>query len=198
MTDQTKRTFVAIELPESVQAILASTQDELRARMDRAANVVRWARPEGTHLTLFFLGDTLLSLVEQVETALQSACAPTAPFALHTGSMGVFPNPQRARVLWVGLQGDSEAMSALYKLQGDVSTALEPLGFKPDTNFNPHLTLGRVRDGTLTAERTVITDALRQTEVASINFSVREVSLMESRLEQGGALYTQISSVKLR
>lgn len=198
MADQTKRTFVAIELPESVQELLASTQGKLRTRLGRAANAVRWARPEGTHLTLFFLGDTLLSLVEQVERALQDACAQSAPFALHTGSMGAFPNPQRARVLWVGLHGDSDAMAALYKLQGDVSTALEALGFRPDKSFSPHLTLGRIRDSILPWERTAIADALRQVEVASTNFAVRDVSLMESHLEPSGAVYTQINSVKLR
>ena len=93
------RLFVALELPPHVLEALEAVQRDLRVQVpERAA---RWVRPEGIHLTLKFLGDVPAGQVGEIEQGLHAAAKGHAPFELRTEGLGVFPNPKRARVLWV-------------------------------------------------------------------------------------------------
>src|SRR5574341_748593 len=121
------RSFVAIELPEEVKTALASVQRDLKAQAPPKA--VRWTRPESIHLTLQFLGDVAPGQVEAVAAALRGACAGQPPFSFHLKELGVFPNPGRPRVVWIGVV---EPSGALLALQKQVTQALEPLSFKPE------------------------------------------------------------------
>ena len=133
------RTFVALELPGVVGQTLADTIERLKG----AAGGVRWVRPEGIHLTLKFLGDVEETRIPEIVAAVQQASGGTAPFTLQTSEVGGFPRLERARVLWVGLEGDLETLAGL---QMEVEGALGTLGFPPERRrFFPHLTLGRAR-----------------------------------------------------
>ena len=61
-----------------------------------------WTRGEGFHCTLKFLGEVDPERLAAIQAAL--AAMPTPPlFTLHLRRLGVFPNPSRPRVVWVGL-----------------------------------------------------------------------------------------------
>ena len=96
----TIRAFIAVELPAQVHALLTTVQEELRESLGRAAGAVRWVRPEGTHLTLQFLGDVPAGSIEPIEQALRVACASASPFTLKVEGLGAFPNPRRPRMPW--------------------------------------------------------------------------------------------------
>jgi 2'-5' RNA ligase len=131
------RLFIALPLPEPALAELAAVQRRLR----NSGHPVRWADPQGIHLTLQFLGPTDPALVQPLLEAL-SRIAP-APFPLHLGPLGAFPGLREPRIVWVGLAGDTAALSAL---QAAVAQATAPFGFVPEARpFHPHLTLGRTR-----------------------------------------------------
>src|SRR3712207_5605424 len=98
-THPTIRTFVAVELPEEVKQALTSVQEELRARMGRAANGIRWVQPEGIHLTLQFLGDVAEASIPDIVEALRAASTGASPISLELNGLGVFPNLRRPRVL---------------------------------------------------------------------------------------------------
>src|SRR4051812_28775111 len=164
MTDNTRtfvRTFIAVELPAQVHALLTTVQQELRDMMGGAAGAIRWARPEGIHLTLQFLGDVPSDSIPEIERALRNACAYATPFSLQVGGLGAFPNARRPRVIWVGLTGDTQAMAALNALQQAVTEQMATLGFKSDNSFKPHLTLGRVRENITKSELEDIANTLQ-------------------------------------
>jgi 2'-5' RNA ligase len=187
---KTFRGFVAIELPEDIISRLRQLLEALRQA--DSSDAVRWVRPEGVHLTLKFLGDTPESQASEIEQALRSAVARHQGFRLRLGRPGTFSGgrPRQVRVVWVGLEGDLEALAAL---QRDVEQALAPLGYPPEGRaFQPHLTLGRAREG-----RTVSGDLVSRAEgegpgaAVAKGFRVTGVSLMESALLPDGAQYTR-------
>ncbi len=57
---------MAVELPEALRSRLADLQDALRG----IPLPVRWARPDGVHLTLKFLGEVAADRLPAVESAL--------------------------------------------------------------------------------------------------------------------------------
>jgi 2'-5' RNA ligase len=114
------RAFIAIDLPESIQAALGQQQAAFRAACPDA----RWTRPEGMHLTLKFLGEISDDQVRQVTEALASLALPEK-FSIEVKGFGFFPDARRPRVLWVGL----EAPPALGELARRVEGCMERLGF---------------------------------------------------------------------
>ena len=187
------RAFVAIELPEGLRAGLGRIQGQLKPGHE---GVVRWVDPKGIHLTLKFLGNIAESKVPAVVEAVRSAAAGVGHLRLGVGGAGAFPNLQAPRVVWVGLGGDLENLTALQKA---TDRALAALGFPPEGRpFTPHLTLGRVRDTASREERRALGEAVGRLKAeASAPMEVGSVSLMRSQLTPAGAIYTCLASIPL-
>jgi 2'-5' RNA ligase len=187
------RCFIAIELPPEIKSSLAQLQDRLRQGGPAG---VRWVDPEGIHLTLKFLGPVAAHRLPQIEECLARAAQGTGPFSLELAGTGVFPNPSRPRVAWVGLGGEVER---LVQLQKDIETELAPLGFPREARgFTPHLTLARLREGTAPQERQRFGRQVVSTSFeAPVPLPVEQVSLIRSQLTPGGAIYTRLVSVSL-
>ena len=189
----TIRTFVAVELSDSIKAHIAA--DIAQLRQEQIDNM-RLVRPEGVHLTLKFLGDIDANRVSTVADAMTQAAARHAPFSLALGQPGVFPNTNRARVLWLGVEGD---LQLLRLLQSDIEEALIAAGFPPEKQrFNPHLTIGRMHHRASREDRRRATDALAAlTLPEDRTIAVNAISLMKSTLLPGGAIYDQIVHTEL-
>ncbi|WP_129633489.1 RNA 2',3'-cyclic phosphodiesterase [Candidatus Oscillochloris fontis] len=182
------RLFIALDLPSPVRATLAATQTRLR-RSDLA---VRWAAVEGMHLTLQFLGESDPSLVPALLAGL--AAIPPPAFHLQLAGLGVFPTPQRPRVVWVGLNGD---LAALHDLHAQVLAATRPLGFLPEARtFAPHLTLGRVRPEPTTSQLQAITHAIHSVAPpAPLDWDVASPQLFHSQSTPQGMVYHVLGSL---
>ena len=187
------RAFVAVELDDSVKACIAAAIDFLRVERIEG---LRLARVEGVHLTLKFLGDIDAAHAPKIAEAMSQVSARQAAFSLKVGLPGVFPNIKRARVLWLGVEGD---LRSLRLLQADVEETLTRIGFAPDARrFNPHLTIGRMRHRASREDRRRAADALASLPLpAGQEIAVNDLSLMKSDLLPGGAVYERIACVSL-
>ena len=185
--DEVVRLFVAVELPEEAQEALGELSQGLRGLGIRG---LRTADPRGIHLTLKFLGDVPVVQVDPIIEALVPAVG-LSPFTLEMRGVGCFPNLQRPRVLWVGVEGEVERLLAL---QSAVEEALRPLGFPAEGRpFSPHLTLARLREGVTPQERRRAGEALaRISWREGITIPVNAVSLMRSTLLPEGAQHTRL------
>lgn len=188
------RLFVAIELPDDVRTALQRTIDVLQRAS--AADGLRWVRPESIHLTLKFLGATSEGDIPAINTALRIAVRDTPPFHLRPGGIGSFGGRRGLRVVWVSLDGDTPAVTSL---AAGIDAALQRLNIEPEQRaLNPHLTLARVREGASPEERARIHDILARVEASPFpEFTVTAVSLMQSTLQRGGAVYNQLASYPL-
>lgn len=191
---ETIRTFVAIELNEAVKDGLARVQAALKQAP--AGRTVRWVAPEGIHLTLKFLGDVSSGRVDEMAGAVAASCRPCRPFELTLSRTGFFPDAQRLRVVWVGLAG---AMDELQRLQQSVEAGLNAIGFAPERReFQPHLTLGRVREFARATEREELAKRVLATQLdEAARMTVREVHLVRSELRPSGAVYTTLAVAPL-
>ena len=142
------RAFIALRLDAAVDDAIAELIERLRApensigKEDTRERGIRWIRRANFHLTLFFLGSSVpRDRLAPIADALGAIARMTAPFEIAARGVGVFPNPARPRVIWVGLHGD-----ALAGLAARVVEAAERCGFAPERRaWSPHLTIGRVR-----------------------------------------------------
>ncbi|MEO6198081.1 MAG: RNA 2',3'-cyclic phosphodiesterase, partial [Dehalococcoidia bacterium] len=183
-----------IELPSEVLSTLTQLQHQLQR--DPTLARLRWVRPEGIHLTLKFLGETPATQQPVIEAALRKAIQGVSPFQLALGHLGAFGSKQSPRVLWIDIAGDTDPLA---QLQQQVEAHISPIGFPRETRrFSPHLTLARVPQEHARAVAPALAAAIHPVPVPTATMPVREVSLMQSDLRPGGAVYTRLFDAPLR
>ena len=187
------RSFIAIELPEDLKLSLTRLQERLKSE-SRAP--VKWVNPNNMHLTLKFLGNIDAGVTGKITSALEEAVRGTRPFHLEIKGLGVFPNPRRVNIVWVGITGE---VNQLDQLQKRVESSLTPLGFVPESRpFTPHLTLARLRDQATPDERLNLGQLIANTEFdANCNLYINSVHLVRSQLTREGPFYSHISSIEI-
>ena len=188
------RTFVAIEFHGHVRSALVKLVGQLaRARVDG----LRPVNPLETHLTLKFLGNLPSARLESMASEIRRAVSGQHSFTIALNGAGVFPKKDEPRVLWVGIDGDLSALSALHKA---VEDALEKLGFSRERReFSPHLTVARIRNGTPADDRWRAREALFSATTFDqvIRIDVDHISLMQSILLPEGATYLRLARITL-
>ena len=134
------RLFVAVDPPAEVVGALDAA---IGARDER----LRWVPTEQWHLTLVFCGEVASEVVSELTERLARAAARTSPLSVRLAGGGTFPKQAaRARVLWVGVDGDTPALT---RLAERCAAAARRSGVDlEDRAFRPHLTLARARRDT--------------------------------------------------
>jgi 2'-5' RNA ligase len=171
---------VALDLSNEVRAAIAQFSEKLRTEFPSA----KWARSEGIHVTLKFIGEVQEERVAQIEDAL-SAVNSAMPVEMNFRGAGFFPDDRRPRVFWIGIDGTSN----LAQIAAQIETRLEPLGIPRESReFKPHLTLARISE-LRGIEK--LRDALRKRD--SLDFGTvrtNEMHLFQSELGRAGSKYT--------
>ena len=106
---------------------------------------LRWTGVDAWHLTLAFLGEVDEPVKGRLSHRLHNAARRHPPLSLSLGGAGAFPSAQRARVLWTGIRGDVQGLSAL---AASVAAGTRRAGAPPadgGRGYQPHLTLARCR-----------------------------------------------------
>jgi 2'-5' RNA ligase len=130
------RLFVALDIDPAIRQRLAEFVNDLRAHVPG----VRFVGPQTFHVTLKFIGES--SRLDELKSALAAVRGPSVELTFR--DCGFFPNPQRPRVFWVGIEAGTE----LQQLADQIDRALRPLGVASEPGpYKPHLTLARAGSG---------------------------------------------------
>ena len=186
------RTFLAIDLPSSLQ----STIGQNVRTVQRALPGLSWSKPENLHVNLKFLGDTTESQVDLIRRAVEPAISHVSPFVVELKGFGVFPDRRSPRVLWIGLGGALDSLTALAECVGN---AVVPLGFpQEDRPFRPHLTVARVKKDHRAVGRVLDTLGAFTDPFLCGPLPVDRVTLFKSDLRRTGPIYTKLWDVSLK
>jgi RNA 2',3'-cyclic 3'-phosphodiesterase len=180
------RLFCAIELPAKVRARAADHIARLREIVPEVR--ASWERTEKLHITLKFLGEIAAERVEALSGAASSATLSIHPFTLALSGAGAFPPRGNPRILWLGIDDSS---GALTRLQSRLEEECASAGFaREERSFHPHLTIARIRapQGART-----LAQIHQGTIFEAIEFAVTSLVVMQSELGTGGSRYTEIS-----
>lgn len=182
---QTTRTFIAIPTPEAVGDRLEKLQNQLGPQLP----AIRWNDVKLFHLTLAFLGDVPYVDLNPICEAVARASRTVRRFELEVAGLGVFPTPDKPRVLWAGIAGPG--LESLTALRQAVVDAIAETGHRPEDNrFTPHVTLGRIKPRagrSLGAELPAILSSHR--EWSGGTFTVGEAVAYSSTLTPEGPAY---------
>lgn len=189
--DEQWRCFIALDLSRELRAAVSDLQHRLRSRL--STDAIRFVRSEQLHLTLKFLGNVGSGDAGALKQALESACRNAPKMKLQLDGVGCFPDFNRPSVIWVGIHGDVEKLTALAKTIGDATAAFGDHDEK--RVFRPHLTIARVKNA---KEGRRIGESLKSIKTAPLGeWSAARVELIRSQLSPKGAAYTTLVGVPL-
>lgn len=180
------RLFSAIELPEAVLEEIARVQAELKAHLGAR----KWQPRPNMHVTVHFFGQVPVTTIESLNAILEAECRQFGPFELSLASAGTFPKRGKPRVLWLGLSGELERLSAL---ENALRTALEPLALLDgEGRYTPHVTIARELVSPFAP------DALETlVRVRPSSFWVKRLVLFRSQLTSEAPIYSPLESFSL-
>jgi len=179
------RAFLAIDPPAEIFREIIKIQERLKKAIQ---GDIRWVRPEGIHLTLKFFGYVYQTDIANISSVVKNSMANMRALLLNVRSLGAFPSVNRPRVLWLGIDGDTDA---LINLQTEIDTGFQDYGFKKeDRPFRPHLTLARIKEpkGMVGLAGTV----KKNEDYIAGSFTARGITLFMSDLKPTGAIYTKL------
>ena len=177
------RSFVALVLPED----LCDRLEDLQAQLPIGRLMTR----DTLHLTLAFLDEQPMDLLEDLHGALSDVTAPPVPVRMK--ELAFYGSPRRP-ALGVAV----EAVPELAHLQAQVTRAVRQAGLTPERRrFRPHITIARYR-----AEEG--SDPRLSAFVAGASFSHAPISpalsfaLYRSQLRAEGAVHDVLADYALR
>jgi 2'-5' RNA ligase len=176
------RTFIAVELPDKFVPEIARIESMLETPG------IKLVEPKSVHITMKFLGNIDENNVEPIASALsQVNCK---PFEAKIKGIGVFPKPAYIRVIWLGAEGNFDA------LHDEIERLLLPFKFGKDREFSPHATLARVKQ---LREKAVLLEKLKKFENVEIGtMNVDSITLKKSTLAPQGPIYETLREIKLK
>ncbi len=182
----TIRSFFAVDIEDQtivrrlaeVQGMLANTGAHLKL-----------VKPQNIHLTVRFLGDTSLPMVDAIYEEMKQVSF--TPFEIELRGLGAFPKLSYPRVVWAGIRKGADELTNVFE---QLEPRLRGLGFKPDTKgFSPHLTIVRVRTGRNKAQLIKLVRELEDYEFGAVKAEC--LRLKKSVLTPQGPIYTTLREV---
>lgn len=153
---------------------------------------IKWIKPENTHITLSFLGDTDSSLIAELDQMLIGKCKGYGSFDIRISGLGLFKNKRDPRVIWAGIEPSSR-LSLLYSTIFEGLVELDPK--YESGRYSPHVTIGRIRR---LVDISLLENLLKKYRGMEIQIiKVTEVILYESILSKDGPVYEPLKRYSL-
>ncbi|MCK4354905.1 RNA 2',3'-cyclic phosphodiesterase [Candidatus Parcubacteria bacterium] len=179
------RIFIAVNLPEDVRQALLDEQKEIPRDLP-----VKLAKQDNLHITLCFLGYIEEEQISRICEIVKDIAEKHIAFSVNLDKISYGPpDIMPPRMIW--------ALGALNKELSEINKELERelLGKKNVRDFVPHITLGRIKEWQWRRIEPEERPAIEKD--ISLEFEVKTIDIMESRLKRSGAEYTILQSFPL-
>lgn len=172
------RIFIAIESPESFNNYFKELQNTIK-------NDIKATFTKSFHLTLKFLGEIEEIKVEKIKALLKKI--KFSSFNLSLSNIGVFPNENYIRVVWIGLN----PVDKIITLQQKIDTTLSDLDFKKEKKFHPHITLARIKH---IKDKREFIERLKKIKIKKLDFTLNKFKLIKSTITPEGPIYEDLGN----
>lgn len=138
MGQEKVRSFIAFDLDET--DILTKIR-ELQKELTQTGARIRDVPLENLHITMSFLGEIPISIIDNVTTELLQINF--TRFKISLRKLGAFPSLRRINVIWIGIDEGRERLEEIFQ---SLRPRLRRAGVaKTGQRFSPHITIARVK-----------------------------------------------------
>lgn len=184
------RTFISLNFDAETRKIIAECKKKFGNLLSENDNrKIKWESEDKYHITLFFLGETSKTQVEQISTEMKMfASLGLGEIDFNLKGISAFPHMKDPRVLFVDvLNNDGKS----YLLSRKINVMMSAYGFKNDKAFKPHITIGRIK-------RDCKVNISSINQICNNEFvKISRLYYMSSILNKEGSSYNEIMSVSL-
>lgn len=170
--------------------ILPEFSEEVGAlRLDlKQAGWLSWTKPENLHITVFFLGDVRIEMLENLISLFRIGYLSCKPFTLLPGKWIWAPKGKDARMIWIRFP-KSEEFSELVRKSQDWFAQIQA---SPQQRLRPipHITVARFRPD----ERSPVDLPPGQINGA---LNIKSLKLWRSDVSEAGVSYTALATFRL-
>ena len=177
------RLFIGIFLPEEILDYLYEVENKLKKNLPAKIN---WVSKKNLHLSIKFFGEISKDNLGLIKEKLNRIKFKS--FKVKLDQIGVFPNENYVRVIWIGLKPAGK----MIELQQKIDSELLDL-FPKDQRFSAHLTLARVK---FIKDKDEFKKNLKL-ETNEKEFEINEFCLVKSELSKNGPRYEILEKFKL-
>lgn len=181
------RAFLAIEVPEELKLKIYKVIKQFKKTDAR----IKYVELENLHLTLKFFGDIDEEGIEVLSDKISSVLEEFDEFKVNIKGCGAFPNENRIKVIWLGLENDG----IVKKLHKELDKEFVRLGFDRDKRFSTHLTIGRMKSAKGKDKVKSAIEEFRDIEIGEMN--VDRIVLKKSTLTPQGPIYEDLKVFEL-
>ncbi len=173
-----KRLFIGIPLPERVKEEILSISEKFKSSVNAT-----FVKKNNYHITLKFLGNSEEKKIINVLNKIRYE-----KFELRLQDLGVFPNKNFPRVLWVGVEDNKDCL----RLHELINKALPQ--FPNKNSFHPHVTIARIKF----VKNKQFFEHLLKEKIFFGKININSFILYESILNPKGAIYKKIKEFPLK
>ena len=181
------RAFLAIEVPEELKLKIYKIIKEFKKTDAR----IKYVELENLHLTLKFFGDIDTEGIDVLSQKISSVVDNFDGFKVNVKTCGAFPNTNRPKVIWLGLENDENVR----KLHDALDKEFTKLGFDADKRFSTHLTIGRMKSSKGKDKVKSTIEEFRDVEIGELD--VDRIILKKSTLTPQGPIYENLKVFEL-
>jgi len=176
------RVFVSAEITNKER--VAAAQENILIQAGSDSSKLKKVEKQNLHFTLTYIGDVDETLLARIKTNFSEI--KFTSFEFNYGNIGGFPNSNRARIIWLGV--DENGHKNISKLWQLVSEKLANFVKKDKDPFIPHITLFRLRNGSINLD-TLISN---HTSATGISDRIDHLTVKQSTLTPLGPRYTDV------
>src|SRR3989344_753116 len=176
--------FIGIDLPEEIKNYLYEIQNKIK---NNKLAKINWVFKKNLHLTLKFLGEmeeNKLSLLKERLSNIKNQ-----KFNLTLLPMGIFPDVNNPRIMWVGIKKEEK----LFELQRKIDDSTIDLS-NESMSFAAHLTLGRIK---LIKNKKEFLKQFEEIKIEDLNFKIKKFALFKSKTMREGPRYEILEEYSL-
>ncbi|WP_405277124.1 RNA 2',3'-cyclic phosphodiesterase [Methanobrevibacter sp.] len=181
------RAFLAIDVDEDLKAKMYRIVKEFKQIDAR----IKYVELENLHLTLKFFGDIDTEGIDLLSSKIENVVSNFDKFTVKIKGCGAFPNTNRIKVIWLGLDEDA----IVKQLHDELDKEFVKLGFDKDRKFSTHLTIGRMKSAK--GKDKVKSKIEEFSEVEIGEMCVDKIILKKSTLTPQGPIYDDIKIFEL-
>jgi len=135
------RLFVAIS-GENLDFDPVEKLKKLKTNLSKKELEFKFVPQHNLHITLNFLGEISEDKITSIQEELASLAENHEGFDLKLSDLDAFPDIQKGRVIWIGVQNSIKLRS----LQAECEERIKNLGIElEDREYRPHMTVARIR-----------------------------------------------------
>ena len=176
------RAFLAIDLKEEFKPQIKEIIEDFKT----LNTDIKFVEVENLHFTLKFFGDVDENKINQISEIVSNTLEGFDPFNLKIQGCGAFPNLNHIKVIWLG----TEENTILNSLHDDLDDEFSKIGFKKDSRFSNHLTIGRMKSA---KNKNQVKEKLNDYKTVEIGeMSIGRISLKKSTLTPDGPIYEDV------